>query len=802
MNIFIHNLKVALRNLMNYKLQTLMSVASIAIGIVTLSLTHSILNNFRLPNLCYEPYADRAYNVSFAVKYPQIRTTLIASMDKTTLRAVKENGGLKHAEKIAMPNGLQLGVVGEIQLSDSSVYNGQYGAIPIDPEYPDYAGVRSAVTGKKIRKLKAGEAIISQTFAQKLFNDKNPIGAIVNIPSAYHGGHATIVDIYEPQPISEETMTNRTILFAIGDNVEDADLEDTYATHLCVVLREGSTEAQLIEEITKRIEPVAKFDTKVEISKAVNQSDINIIAGARLLVYLIGSLILLAAIIGFLRIQIQLFWIRRREISLRIVNGATKLRLFTLLLTEISIIICLSMILALWLGVRLEQFIAIKLSTIVPDIFIDSLWSCTLIIGAGLIVICSVIAWITLLRICRSGQGLAANMRRSRNHIFRNVMLGVQTTICLLFICVTFILIERVDQLLGFLNLPPNDSFYKECLLLRPGYFKQPDMLLDEIKRLPAMDRMVMWDRSFYSLEEIKQNPEAMEKLDGRSHYETYRISDTAAISLLGVEMEWFNRDIDRSKSILLSEGLYELFSEVGILDNNSLTLFGGRVNCTLPIAGIIRNIPYSKNKEAAHLVGQGVLIAINPDWPTTSADYILLPKAGAGNQLAKSVSETIQLLDPFAINSMVFKYREFASPEAVLVESFRTGGVILGIVSLIICAMSIYSTIALDTRARRKEVAIRKVNGAKSKNIYIMFGKVYIVILVIAALIAAPVAVIFNSMVVQTVMSEYDAEATYSPVGPIILGILVVMLLVSLIVGWQTYRVMRTDPSKIIAKE
>lgn len=803
MNLFIHNFKVALRNLMNYKLQTLMSVASIAIGIVTLSLTHSILNNFKLPPICDEPYFDRAYGLRFSIYYPQRNKTFTYEIDNKLLRALKENGGLRHAEKVVVPNGLQLGVVGEILLSDSSVYNGQFGAIPIDPEYPDYIGIRSAITGDKIRKLKAGEAIISQTLAERLFNDKNPIGGVLNTTanSSTSSHSATIVDVYEPVPLTEYYLNNTGIFFAIGDNIEDEDMSDIYATHLCVMLREGSTESQLIEEINERVKPLEIINT--ELTKIVNQSDINLVTGIRLLVYLIGSLILLAAIIGFLRIQTQLFWIRKREISLRVVNGATRTGLFNLLVTEISITICLSMILALWLGVLLERFIAAKLSTIITHLYFDQLWGCTLVIGAALIVICSVIAWITILRICKSGQGLAVNMRRSRNHLFRNVMLGVQTTICLLFICVTFILLKGVDQMLDSLNLPPNDSYYKQCLILRPNYSKQPPQLLDEIKRLPDLDRMVMWDRCFYSIEEIRQNPEISEKLNDRSNYETYLTNDTATLSLLGVEVEWFNNNVDRSRSILLSEGLYKLFSEVGVLDKNALTIYGGITNHTLPIAGIIRNIPYNRDpKYTAASTGHGCIIAINPDWISDRTDYILLPKPGASKALASSVNETIHRLEPFTINNMVLNYREISSPESVVVESFRSGGVILGIVSLIICAMSIYSTIALDTRARRKEVAIRKVNGAKSKNIYAMFGKVYIVILVIATLIATPIAVIFNDSVLKTIISDYSPDSDFSATGAIILGILIVVILVTLIVGWQTRRIMRIDSSKIIAKE
>ena len=47
MNMLLHNLKVALRNLMKYKLQTVISVLSIAIGIVTLAFVHAVMGKVR-----------------------------------------------------------------------------------------------------------------------------------------------------------------------------------------------------------------------------------------------------------------------------------------------------------------------------------------------------------------------------------------------------------------------------------------------------------------------------------------------------------------------------------------------------------------------------------------------------------------------------------------------------------------------------------------------------------------------------------------------------------------------------------
>ncbi|MDE6011825.1 MAG: FtsX-like permease family protein, partial [Prevotella sp.] len=125
----------------------------------------------------------------------------------------------------------------------------------------------------------------------------------------------------------------------------------------------------------------------------------------------------------------------------------------------------------------------------------------------------------------------------------------------------------------------------------------------------------------------------------------------------------------------------------------------------------------------------------------------------------------------------------------------------ILGSISMIICIMSIFSTIALDTRARKKEVAIRKVNGAKGKDIYRMFGRVYVMLIVVALFIAVPVCVMFNQLI-EIIVTEAVPGATLSPVVPIILGIAIVSLLILLIVGWQIHKVMQVNPSEIIAKE
>lgn len=792
MKMILHNLKVAFRNLMKYKLQTAISVLSIAVGIVTLSFTHSLISRFRLPFICNETYYDRAYQLKFI----SINDVQAVQITNDIIRAVKKDGGPRCVEKIAVPNGSPLSINAEFHLSDSTIRKGNIDGMIIDPVYADYAGMRSAITGKKIRRLKAGEAIISEDFAKHIFQDKNPIGAVQTATKNSQPIPVTIVDVYRSLSVSDSPIDNDNLYYCLADDISDRDFDnsDYFAVWINVVLKKDFTISQLEKEINGRIKP---FELKAHIEKISDRDNLRIFIAIQLIGYIIGALILLAAIIGFLRIEIQLFRIRRRELSLRIVNGANFIRLFGLLFTEIIVVVLVSVVISMILGVLLQDFCDTKLNLIVNNIGIDfsNLWVYSLVIGSGLIAVCCFIVWLIVSRICKTGNVLAENMRRSRSHVFRNIMLGIQTVICMIFVCCTFILVNGGNKILKVCNVPANDADFKEYLYFEPMYCVEKDRIVNEIKRLPDLDKIILCGQSYTSVNEIRESSDAMEKLDRHIYFHTYFTDDVTLLSELGMDVEWFKGNIDHNNCMLISDKLYNRLQELGILRNNSLTIEASRnKDVTFPIAGTIKSIAYDMENES--------LVFILPNWEENQfMQYVLIPKSGKGASLARNVDETVKHIEPELINKVVSNYRERISPLSGFLEAVRVGGWILGCVSLLICAMSIFSTVALDTRARRKEVAVRKVNGAKSRNIYRMFGQVYVMLIVISFIVAIPICVLFNQ-VVESLVKDISSGITLSSFWPIVLGVSVVTILIFAIVGWQIYRVMQVNPAKIIAKE
>lgn len=788
MSLILHYFKIAVRNLMKYKIQTVISILSIAIGIVTLSLAHSLTNQYRLPSIFHQPYYDRVYKVYIDGHIHQNQ-----DWGREIIRAVKSSGNLQGVERLTVSLWNSMGIPGEFLFPDSTVKKGQISVNLIEPDYANFIGLKSAITGKRIRKLKDGEAIVSEDFVREKFNGKNPIGAIQTFTlSREVPPSVTIVDVYEPVALSDWPMGNEGLNFCCGNGFEDYDRGNTFMfSNFDIILKEGYSQEKVLDEFNDILKP---YDMTAKIVKVSENSDIKKIISIRVLTYIIGSLILLAALIGFLRIQTQLFWLRRRELALRVVNGASRMKLFSLLFTEVAITICCALVLALVLGTFLQDFLDKNLSYFMDssEWKIKDLWQTSIVIGLAMIAICCLIAWLTLQRVCRANEGITTDLQRGR-HLFPKIMLGVQTVIIMIIVSSTFILIIAGDKILKACNVPENDSQYKEYLYWESTSFNLNEFY-DEVAQLPELEKILRWGEEFIRVHEVTENPEAYGRYNNRDYFKIKITEDTTTLSSLGIKVEWLNKDIDHSKCMLIPDKLYSEFKEMGLLDHGTLTMGESYNGFTLPVGGIIKSVPYDMQG--------GNIIAISPEWGVFhSKEQILIPKAGRGKSLVRSLDELKERLDPENFNKIFFNYREKLNVMPDVVEAARIGGWILCTVSLIICAMSIFSSIALDTRGRRKEVAIRKVNGAKSRDIYKLFGKMYVLLISVSLLIAIPFTVLFNREI-RNYVAEIVPGSTLSPVLPIILGIGIVTLLVFLIVWWQINRMMKVDPSKIIAKE
>ncbi len=794
----LHNLKVALRNILKYKVQTLGSILSLAIGMVTLATVHSFLQNFRMASINHEPYYDRVYNLRFdSIQKRQSDNSIRINGD--IVRAVKANGGPRCIEQGPYaPNGMLTGGWAEFTLSGKARRKMLLDAVPLDRHYPNFVGIRSAITGEKIKVLGPHDAIINEKQAKQIFGDKNPVGASIRLTKNYGNYQLRLVDVYQDLSLTELDMSSSALFYSPWE-LEDMDSDQFNAGNLYVALKEGCTPQQLKAEVNSRLKPLG-LKVKTEKLKDRLSEEYSSIAIARSITYLIGSLILLAAIIGFLRMQTQLFWMRRREISLRITNGATRLQLFSMFATEVLVIVLGAYFVAVLMGSWICDYLAKpQFAEITSELgTISHLYLYSLVIGLVVMMLCLAIIWVVLSRICKHTQALESGMRRSHNHWFRNTMLGVQVMISMFFLGVTFCLLCWVGKMADFNHIPDDERAYEQSLFLQTNAAENGQRLRDKLIHLPQVERWIPYAWGVLQVNELAENEEFSKAAWQGDPYASYNnvtsykiriTSDTSYLDFFKIKVNWKPK-ANRKKCILVNEELYKQMRQHHVAPNDILTV---DEMDSYQIAGTFQSIPY----QGSFKIDIYSFIVIDPKEAYGATHYILVAKPGEYKEMQIAVDRMIQKLEPAVVKPMSSNLRDYMARSMFALEILQNIAWILAIVSLAICLISIFSTVMLDTQTRKKEVAIRKVNGALTKDIVKLFGRTYLVISLIAMVFAVVAMLMFHIVLSQT----FDM-VEINPAFPISLSVVIVIGFIAAIIACQVRKIMKVDPSETLAKE
>ena len=408
--------------------------------------------------------------------------------------------------------------------------------------------------------------------------------------------------------------------------------------------------------------------------------------------------------------------------------------------------------------------------------------------------LCLAIIWVVLSRICKHTQALESGMRRSHNHWFRNTMLGVQVMISMFFLGVTFCLLCWVGKMADFNHIPDDERAYKQSLFLQTNAAENGQRLRDKLIHLPQVERWIPYGCGFWQLNELAENEEFSKAAwqDNSyviSHYKIQTASDTSYLDFFKIKVNWKPK-ANRKKCILVNEELYKYMRQYHVAPNDILTV---DEMDSYQIAGTFQSIPY----QGSFKIDIYSFIVIDPKEAYGATHYILVAKPGEYKEMQIAVDRMIQKLEPAVVKPMSSNLRDYMARSMFALEILQNIAWILAIVSLAICLISIFSTVMLDTQTRKKEVAIRKVNGALTKDIAKLFGRTYLVITLIAMVFAVVAMSLFH-----IVLSQTFEMVQINPIIPIILSVVVVVGFIAVIIAWQVRKTMKVDPSEILAKE
>jgi hypothetical protein len=163
-------------------------------------------------------------------------------------------------------------------------------------------------------------------------------------------------------------------------------------------------------------------------------------------------------------------------------------------------------------------------------------------------------------------------------------------------------------------------------------------------------------------------------------------------------------------------------------------------------ICGVIRDYHYTTLQYPV----KGVVFRLRPENDDTPYQYVYI-KLKPENR-AKGMEHIRAVLDRTATGGDVAPGKRlveltdiqsrFNRPERVL---FRIFG-LLSALCIAVVSIGIYSLVALSVEQRRKEIAIRKINGAEIRDILVLFIRSYLLLVIAGNLLAFPVAYAFMS--------------------------------------------------------
>lgn len=289
-----------------------------------------------------------------------------------------------------------------------------------------------------------------------------------------------------------------------------------------------------------------------------------------------------------------------------------------------------------------------------------------------------------------------------------------------------------------------------------------------------------------------------MAKVWGHMWIRQYQVGDSALLNFWNRPIHWILPPEERTGCLLLSDSLYASMEHYGLTASGVLQPEGGQPH---RIGGTFATLPYMDNKRLSNTC-QVVYIESCSDDNIT--EIIVQPKKGAYDRVFADLTEAMHRIDPKPLMERVLNLRESLGIEILLFEVMLRASWILSAICLVICLMGIWSTIALDTRSRQKEVALRKIHGAKRWNIILLFGRLYLWLISIATMVSAPLIVLFNILLKEWARSSMSTSMAelLSPTLPILGALMLTALIILLIVGYHLHQVLRVKPAEMIAKE
>ena len=785
-----HDLKVAIRNLLKYKVQTGISMLGLAAGFVCFVLS--------------------AFWIHYERTYDQFRK------DADRLYLVRVNDGFAEGRitwRVPVPLGAYLQEhFPEIEsFAPFTTYEyrvkveGRYEKAILssaDSAWVQMMDVQLVDGNRNFMQQRSKEVAITEETARAWFGSENPLGKELEIRTGDKRTIGAVVRVNNRHtnfPITLMGARNgRTwwyqswkMLVKVKEGTDIPALEAKISDNLPYeLIHPSETRNTGIERLY--LTPLTELRYAKDFR---DQSEGGITF--RYIVYfsVTGLLVILCALMNYLTLFINRMQVRKREMKLRLVHGASIQSLVRLLGLEFLLLLIGSFLIGM-LGMEILFPAFLELTG--TDAGRTSLYGEALLFLILISVLLLSVAIGVIYGIQRrqlQGSGNGESERRFRTWI-RKGSIVFQLFICMLFMTGTQWMNRQLDY------LRQHDLGME---LHNRGYFaldrtENTSPFVEKLKQLPMITEVLPADyRPLVSdigatVGQIYQWEGLEQKLDVPMPINLF-VGDETLARFYGLTLlagEWLN-EFSGYGEIVINESLARRmgYTPEEAIGKHLITILQ---TPNQVIKGVVKDFQYTSPTE--QMPNTGFIIGDEMGLMLWKNGILFRFKEGTWDACRTAIEQLCRKEASDKEITLVNEeesYNKYLQSEAMLARLLAFAS----LVCMLVAIFGIYSLVTLTCEQRRKEIAIRKVNGATVRNILSLFYREYIVLLLLAALPAFPLAYILVKHWIETYTRQMSI-----PIAPALGVFLVLLLVVGLSISWRVWRAAHENPAEVIKRE
>ena len=784
-----HCLKIAIRNLVKYKVQSAVSILGLAVGFVCFSLSLYWIH-YEMTYDHFRQDADRIYMVRTNDEYTEGKISTRVPYSLAAYLA-------QHFPDIAVAAPFHL-ISERISVNDKyqdAVFSSA------DSAWMNLMDIRIIKGNRNFMLPKDNaEIAITEEAAKKWFRTEDPIGKEVKMLRRTkkicaivqaENRHTNFPFDFIGNPELGKTWWYITwsILIKVKPDTDIEELESKINANLPAELKQVTSIRKTgIERII--LTPLSKLHYAKDFR---DDKEAGITFQYIIYFSIAGILIITCALINYLTLFINRMRVRQREMALRMIHGANIRSLVSLLTVEFLLLLACAVTTGfLLIEICFPSFIELTgIDTAKSSLYGEAFLFIGLI---SLIILTAIIGLLYILYHRSLHLSLRYNTGRSTGTQLRRGSIVLQLFVCLSFIGCTVLINQQLDY------LRHRDLGLK--IKNRGSFSVMGDMdytpLIRKIKELPMITEVMQPD--YYPI---------VSQLTAIGQFDNWEGLDIPIDTPVPVKLFLGKEDFFRFYDITLLAGewLDDLSTDEDIIINESLARRMGwspqeaigkhiiQSYITYTIVGVVKDCHYGA--PTLPIPHTGFLVGEQMGLMQRSAGILFKYKEGTWNECRKALEHLYQTeCSPeniLRLNSEEEVYNNYLRSEEMLTRLLSFAS----LVCILTAMFGIYSLVTLTCEQRRKEIAIRKVNGATVWSILYLFFREYLIMLCIAALFAFPITYV----IIKQWILNYVRQVSISPL-PFILILIGLALTVIAGISWRVWKAANENPAEVIKNE